>query len=187
MLLVRQAFPSDAQAIARIHVETWRTTYAGLLPDHMLAGMKENNHKSSWSNLLQGQPRGRQGCEVVLVAEDVRAGVVGFVSAGRTRTAIEGYDGEVYTLYVTPDFQNRGIGTQLLERAFQRLAEQEVHGVMLWVLARNPSRFFYEAMGGAILARRKERLWGVVLPELAYGWPDLARALNRSSDGARAD
>ncbi|HXM70612.1 MAG TPA: GNAT family N-acetyltransferase, partial [Thermoanaerobaculia bacterium] len=96
-------------------------------------------------------------------------------------------DGEVFTLYVAPDHQNRGVGSRLLEAAFQRLGEQAIHGVMLWVLARNPSRFFYEAMGGVAVASRKERLWGVVLRELAYGWPDLARALNRSSDGAKAD
>jgi len=185
MMIVRQAFPSDAEAIARIHVETWRSTYAGLLPDRVLAGMREANHRATWNGTLAaGRERGR---EMVLVAEQAKTGVVGFVSAGRVRGPLEGYDGEVYTLYVLPDFQNQGVGSRLLEGAFQRMGEQDIHGVMLWVLARNPSRFFYEAMGGLAVATRKERLWGVVLREIAYGWPDLARALNRSSDGARAD
>jgi GNAT superfamily N-acetyltransferase len=183
MVLVRQAYPSDAQAIARIHVDTWRSTYAGLLPDRVLAGMKQENHRANWLSTLMGQ----RGSETVLVAEQAKIGVVGFVSAGRARTGLAGYDAEVYTLYVVPDSQNQGIGTKLLNGAFQRLAEEELHGVMLWVLARNPSRFFYEAVGGAKIAQRKERLWGVVLPELAYGWPDLTRAVNRSRDGARAD
>ncbi len=183
MLLVRQAYPSDAQVIARIHVETWRATYAGLLPDRVLANMREQNHRASWNNLLMRQ----HAREIVLVAEAARTGVVGFVSAGRSRSSIERYAGEVYTLYVAPDFQNQGIGTRLLESAFQRLDAEELRGVMLWVLARNPSRFFYEAAGGIAVATRKERLWGAVLREIAYGWPDLARALNRSSDGAKAD
>src|SRR5208282_325071 len=129
----------------------------------------------------------QHGSEIVLVAEMARTGVVGFVSAGRTRAGLEHYAGEIYTLYVTPDFQNQGIGTRLLEAAFQRLDAEDICGVMLWVLARNPSRFFYEAAGGVAVATRKERLWGVVLREIAYGWPNLARALNRSSDGAKAD
>lgn len=183
MVFVRQAYPSDAPVIARIHVETWRTTYAGLLPDRMLATMREQKHKDSWTNVLLGN-RER---EVVLVAERPKVGVVGFVSAGRTRSGLESYEGEIYTLYVMPDFQNQGIGTRLLEGAFRRLGEQSMQGVMLWVLAGNPSRFFYETMGGMKIATRKERLWGTVLPEIAYGWPDLTRALNRSSDGARAD
>jgi len=48
---------------------------------------------------------------------------------------------------------------------------------MLWVLAGNPSRFFYEAMGGKRVAERNERLWGVVMPELAYEWRPLPRPL----------
>jgi GNAT superfamily N-acetyltransferase len=182
MVLVRQAYPSDAGAIARIYVETWRTTYAGLLPDRMLANMREQRHQASWSNVLSAE----RGGELVLVAEQPKTGVVGFVSAGLARSGIAGYPGEIYTLYVMPDCQNQGIGTRLLEGAFRKLGEQSVHGVMLWVLARNPSRFFYDEMGGVKIATRKERLWGVVLPEIAYGWPDSARALNRSSDGAKA-
>ena len=168
-------------------METWRATYAGILPESALARMREKNHRSNWSNLLQGHRSALREGELVLVAEEAKAGVVGFVSAGRTRSAISGYDGEIYTLYVAPDFQNRGVGAKLLTGTFRKLEACQIHSVMLWVLARNPSRFFYEAAGGAIVATRKERFWGVVLPELAYGWPDLARALNRSSDGAKAD
>src|SRR5271168_1820233 len=146
MMVVRQAYPSDAQAIAAIHVETWRASYAGLLPDRVLAGMREQKQRASWNSLLLAA-RGN-GRETVLVAEAAKIGVVGFVSAGRTRSTIEGYEGEVYTLYVSTDFQNQGIGTRLLEGAFQSLEEERIHGVMLWVLARNPSRFFYEAVGG---------------------------------------
>jgi ribosomal protein S18 acetylase RimI-like enzyme len=181
MVLVRQAYPSDAQAIARIHVETWRTTYAGLLPDRMLAEMNEHNHKTNWTNLLA-----RDRDEFVLVAERPKVGVVGFASGGPARRALEPYSGEIFTLYVTPDCQNQGVGTALLSAAFKHLAEQSMKAVMLWVLARNPSRFFYEAMGGMKAAARKERLWGSVQPEIAYGWPDATRALSRSSNGARA-
>lgn len=182
MVLVRQAYPTDAGAIAQIHVETWRAAYAGLLPERMLAGMREQRHLANWSTQL-GNPR---SADLVLVAEQPQRGVVGFMSAGPTRSGLAGYDAEVYTLYVLPDWQNQGVGTRLLEGAFERLRARELGGVMLWVLARNPSRFFYEALGGVAIATRDERLWGVVLPEVAYGWPDLARALNRSSDGARA-
>jgi len=183
MTTIRQANPTDAAAIARIHVETWRATYAGLLPERMLANMRAEGHRDSWQGVIAGQ-RGRQ---TVLVAERPKVGAIGFVSAGRTRTPLPGYEAEIYTLYVAPDHQDQGIGTALLTACFRRLGQQNSRGVMLWVLAKNPSRFFYEAVGGVKLAHRKERLWGVVLPEIAYGWPDLARALNRSSDGARAD
>jgi hypothetical protein len=44
---------------------------------------------------------------------------------------------------------------------------------MVWVLAANPARFFYEAMGGARAGERLEEFAGTQLEELAYGWPDL--------------
>ena len=63
MMLVRQAYPSDAPSIARIHVETWRATYAGLLPDRVLAGMREQTHQASWNSLLMGERR--RECRIV--------------------------------------------------------------------------------------------------------------------------
>ena len=44
----------------------------------------------------------------------------------------------------------------------------------LWVLTGNPSRFFYEAMGGQTVAERQERFAGKLLDETAYAWPDLS-------------
>ena len=49
---------------------------------------------------------------------------------------------------------------------------------IIWVLSANPSRFFYEAMGGTRVGEREERLWGTVVNEIAYGWSDLKLALN---------
>jgi len=33
MIRIRRAMRSDATAIGRVHVETWQSAYAGLLPD----------------------------------------------------------------------------------------------------------------------------------------------------------
>ena len=44
---------------------------------------------------------------------------------------------------------------------------------MIWVLADNPARFFYERMGGRRVGERDERLWGALLHEIGYGWSSL--------------
>ena len=172
MLKVRTAIPGDAAAIAEIHVETWRDAYAGLLPDHVLLGMSEVRHAAQWR---QHMARDR-----VKVAVDSRHGLVGFGSAGRARNGRLPYDGEVYTLYVGPDFQGRGIGSKLLIALFESLLRDDIDSAMLWVLADNPARFFYEAMGGKWAAVRDETLWGVTLPERGYAWANLAQAIERS-------
>ena len=117
-----------------------------------------------------------QAGEPVLVVEDRLAGVVGFASYGVNRQQRLAYAGEINTLYILPDFQGRGLGRWLLTRLFEALAEGGRNSVVIWVLARNPSRFFYEAMGGKRIAERDETLWGEILHEYAYGWPDLRAA-----------
>ena len=55
MISVRPAKLEDAATLARIYVETWRDTYAGMLPDEMLVNMSEVRHAASWSHELSGQ------------------------------------------------------------------------------------------------------------------------------------
>ncbi len=69
------------------------------------------------------------------------------------------------------------MGRRLLAALFQSLIDKGINSALLWVLAANPSQFFYQAMGGRRVAEREEVLWGVTLPEIGYGWPDLAGAL----------
>lgn len=168
---IRRAGPSDARAIGRVHVETWRATYAGVLPDKVLIDMSADVKASQWRRMLLRPPQG----DTAIVVELPEAGVVGFASCGRAPTSLFGADGEIHTLYVLPDFQERGLGRRLLCGALGALKRAGRKGAFLWVLAANPSRFFYEAMGGIRVGEREEELWQTRLPELAYSWSDLER------------
>ena len=172
MGLIRRAQVLDAAAIGDVLVETWRNTYAGTLPSSVLVRMQPWKQRRVWESALRaGEP--------VLVIEDQEAGVVGFASYGANRKRDLTYAGEVNTLYILPDFQGHGLGRRLLAGAFEALVEEGHLSAVIWVLALNPSRFFYEAMGGKRIAGRDETLWGEVLHEYAYGWEDLSEALTR--------
>ena len=167
---IRRAKPSDAPAIAKVGVETWRNAYAGLVPDDHLLRMTEARQAVQWDALV----RRARGADAVLVAElqDLSGRkVVGYGSCGRSRMGL--MTGEVFTLYVSGDWQNRGIGQRLLLGLFKSLVAGGVPDAVIWVLSGNPARFFYEAMGGKCLAERKERFAGTLLDETAYGWLDL--------------
>ena len=169
---VRPAVQSDAAAIARVHVETWRAAYAGVVPDSYLIAMTEKEQRRYWRRQIAA--RGWAGS--VLVAEAPEAGerhLVGFGSCGGLRSSGLPYKAEIYTLYVADDWQGRGVGRGLLTGLFQALLRTGLPSAFLWVLARNPSRFFYEAMGGERVAERQERFAGTWLDEMAYAWPDL--------------
>jgi len=163
---LRKAKPEDADAIGRVHVETWRATYAGMLPDDMLVKMSEDRQARLWRRTL------REG-ETVMVAELGQAGVIGFGSYGPNRSDRDGFTGEVYTLYVLPDYQGIGLGRGMLYSLFRSLGREGHESALIWVLAENPSRFFYEAMGGRRIGERKVQMWGTTLHELAYGWDSI--------------
>lgn len=112
----------------------------------------------------------------VLVARAPEAGnsessIVGFTSASRGRTSIAGLaEGEVETLYVLDDWRDQGIGRLLLKAAARHLAELSCRSMFLWVLADNPSRWFYERLGGRAAMRSTTQVGGQALPQIAMVW-----------------
>jgi ribosomal protein S18 acetylase RimI-like enzyme len=178
---IRRGTPKDAAAIGRVHVETWRSAYAGLLPDAMLARMSDVRQTAWWSRAL-GDPAEQRG---IFVADDEEMGVVGFGSCGPVREIPEGLDGteqrvgEVFTLYVESDFQDQGLGRRLLDAMFRQLHADGFDTAILWMLAANPTRFFYEGLGGAVVGHRIDRMSGTEVEEVAYAWRDLEAPLIR--------
>jgi ribosomal protein S18 acetylase RimI-like enzyme len=173
-LTIRRASLSDARAIAHVHVETWRSAYAGILPDHVMVNMTVDGKASSWRAVIAQQgPR-----DTVLIARVSDGGsgdaVVGFASCGPLGGSRATSEGEVHTLYVLPDWHEQGVGRALLCACFRVLRAAGMTSAMVWVLAENPSRFFYQAMGSKAAAQREEALWGARLRQTAYHWPDLA-------------
>lgn len=169
MAMIRPARASDAPGIARVYVDTWRDTYAGLIPGPALIGLSYRRQTQIWAEELALPASG----QVVVIANDAASGIVGFGSCGKMRGEALPYRGEVFTLYVLPDFQDQGIGRRLLRRLFATLSARGMNSAVIWVLAANPARFFYQTMGGKLTAVREQRFWGVDLSEWAYGWPDL--------------
>ena len=110
-MIIRRARVEDAAAIAEVHVETWRTTYAGMLPDNFLLNLSEEKHEARWWRHILA---GNNSRHYVYVADDDDAGVVGFCSGGRMRGEAVEFDAEVYALYLLDSFQ----GWVLVKRCF---------------------------------------------------------------------
>jgi ribosomal protein S18 acetylase RimI-like enzyme len=170
-LSIRVARPKDAAEVARIYIESWHDTYPAVLSRALLCAMTPKGQTARWLAAIRSQKR-----ENVLVAEDPKAGIVAMASLGPARDKSFGYDGEVYTLYVDPNYFGRGAGRTLLNGAFAVLKARGFTSCVIWAHAQNNARFFYETMGGRSVAERKARMMGDMVPEVAFGWKQLALA-----------
>ncbi|MEI6558632.1 MAG: GNAT family N-acetyltransferase [Rhodospirillaceae bacterium] len=170
MALIRRARIADAPGIGKVYVESWRATYPGLVPDGYLLGMSEQATTERW----QAQLAALGDATGVYVALERQQGLVGFASCGTQRTAIAGYGGELYTLYLLDTAQGHGLGRRLMAAAAADLVARGIEGMVVWVLRDNPSRWFYERLGGQRLGEQTICLGRILLPEIAYGWRDLA-------------
>jgi ribosomal protein S18 acetylase RimI-like enzyme len=177
MVTIRQARLGDARAIGRIEVETWRSAYAGMLPDRVLLGMSEQRQTASWAGFLRHRP----GDVFVAESEGAEVSLLGFGNCGPQRQHAFGFGGEVYTLYVTPEAQGFGLGRQLLLALFTRLVHCGHRSALVWVVRANPARFFYERLGGKLALHRPIPVGGEPVEAVGYGWRDLRALLDREA------
>jgi GNAT superfamily N-acetyltransferase len=180
---LRQARLADARAIAVVHVDSWRTTYRGLLADGLLAGLSYDAREEQRRRALAAEDGPRR----TFVAE-AAGRIVGFAVCGPERDGLAGYDGELYAVYLLAEAQRRGIGTALLLKAARHLRRHGLRTLVAWVLPGNPGRGFYAALGGVEVATKPVTVGGIELEEVGYGWPDLGRlirALERRRTGSR--
>jgi L-amino acid N-acyltransferase YncA len=162
---IRVATLQDAGAIARVHVESWRTTYAGMVPAEYLASLDVGQREVSWREWLP--------LDIDVFVAEVDGEVVGFVGGGAIREPVEGFDAELFAIYLLRDAQRRGIGMALLKRLAGSLKARGYRSMMAWVLEDNSSGEFYSRSGGVRVASKEMEVGGVMLPVVAYGWGDL--------------
>jgi ribosomal protein S18 acetylase RimI-like enzyme len=163
---IRPAQPSDAAAIARIHVESWRTTYPGIVPEAALAALDEEGRRRSWLERLEG-------AEIPILVAETDFGVFGFLAGGPIRIPVEDYDGELYALYLLRDHQLQGAGRALIQQLANILQPQGFRSMLVWVLKANPAVGFYQRLGAVPVTSQTIEIGGAHLPELALGWRDL--------------
>lgn len=168
--LVRPARPADAEAIGRVHSESWRLTYAGLLPSRYLATLDQEVLAERWRRRLQA-PR---GASTLLVAEQA-GDVVGFSLAGPTseRDLEDGFAGEIQMLYLLPAGQRRGHGRALFERSVAELSARRLYWLVVWVVEHNlAARAFYRRVGlEPDGGRRTDTLGGQAVEVVRFAGP----------------
>ena len=175
----RSARPSDADAVAALHADSWRRHYRGAYADAFLDGEIYAERLVVWTERLAA-PDGRSE---TIIAEDRAVGIVGFV-----HTIFEAdprWGALLDNLHVVYGEKRRGVGSRLLAASARGALERRT-GMYLWVLEQNAdARAFYEARGGKCVERAPvpppggiaSRLNGTPFG-LRYAWADPAAALS---------
>ncbi|HEX4930493.1 MAG TPA: GNAT family N-acetyltransferase [Gaiellaceae bacterium] len=159
MPTVRPATAADADAIGRVHAETWRAAYTDILPE---SAFDVAERRRWWRESLA---RGRGGVFLAEVDDEV----VGFASVGAARDEPDAV-GELYAIYVDPRRWGTGAGRALIERAEESLRASGSAEAVLWVLEGNErAERFYRAAGWVHDGGRKvEEFQGAKLTEVRY-------------------
>jgi ribosomal protein S18 acetylase RimI-like enzyme len=171
MTEIRPLTDADIDALAEVHVRTWQSAYAGIVPAEVLDALDP----AVWAERRRSWPV-PPGAST-LVAEDDGT-LIGFANFGPGRveqTGSDEYDmsaGELYAIYVDPGRQRGGAGKLLFMAAKEGLAKAGFPEMRLWVFEENhPARRFYERMGMAPTGERQHytpRGSTAELPEIRY-------------------
>jgi GNAT superfamily N-acetyltransferase len=166
---IRCAQPADAAGIARVHVDTWRTTYGGIVPAEHLANLSYTQREERWRERLTDP----NNPTFTYVAETDAGRIVGFATGCPERENDPVYKGELGGLYVLKEYQHRGIGRQLVMTIARHLINLGFTNMLIWVLAENSACGFYAALGGKPVREKMANIGGKDLREIGYGWDDL--------------
>ena len=102
---------------------------------------------------------------------EVGGDIAGYATIGRNRAKELRQEGEIYELYVRPEYQGIGLGTRLFAAARERLSAHGLRGLVVWALEDNSNALaFYQGAGGRDIAEGVEIFDQKALKKVAFVW-----------------
>ena len=160
---IRRARSDDAPALADAHDEAWRTAYRGLIPGTELEKLVARRGPAWWDAAI------RRGSRIALLT--FGDAIAGYANYGRNRAKSLPYGGEIYELYLRPEYQGLGFGRRLFVAAKRDLVQMGQPSLVVWALTDNEAAVgSSRALGGRAVARSTERFGDKVLDKVAFSW-----------------
>jgi ribosomal protein S18 acetylase RimI-like enzyme len=161
-VLVRPAKNADAERLADIFAETWRSAYAGIIPHQHLDNLIQRRSKTWWMAAIRGS-------DGLLVVEH-GGEVAGYATYGSARSRGR-HQGEIFELYIAPIYQGVGLGEHLFEACRARIDARGLRGLVVWALADNEAaKDFYWRRGGRPFKTVREPFGETRLPKVGFNW-----------------
>ncbi len=173
---LRRAKVVDASAVARAHCASWRSTYAGIVPDPVIAYWADEAQRTEgWAAVIATAPGS------VWLAE--REGEpLGFANSGPCKHARPCAGGQLYAAYLVSHAQRQGIGHALLAAIFDdMLAAGYQNGCCEVIPGNAPAVRFYEKTGARFDREAPFEMNGYSMIEHVMVWDDLQQARQQLS------
>jgi len=163
----RPAIISDLPSISRVLVDTWRSTFTGLLPSEFLDNMSYIHQEARHRRIFELS-------EVYYyVATNAADEIIGFASGGPTRIHNFRQGNEIYAIYVLTTYQGKKIGTNLIRCVIDSLQSSGREGLVVIALGINPFRLFYEHLGGTKIPIEPITIGSMAVNQVAYTWSNI--------------
>lgn len=170
---IREATSSDLDTIARLHTDSWRLTYRGMLSDAYLDGDLLAERTALWQQRFE-LPQANQR----IVLAEIDGTVVGLACAFGDHD--EHWGTLLENLHVAPGHKGSGIGAQLVKHIAQWSSQScAARALHLWVLGPNTAaQGFYQRLGASAVEQLEcDGPDGNRVSELRFAWPDLRTLL----------
>ncbi|MDI9634585.1 GNAT family N-acetyltransferase [Kamptonema cortianum] len=147
---IRNATETDAEGIAFVHVNSWKTSYAGIIDQDFLDNINYEKRLSSWQEIIQSK-----STQELIVLLDGK--IIGFVGFGfiRSKSRPEFFKdtetkvGEIYAIYLLEEHKRKSLGKALFNQCRLWFNLKELESFVVWALADNVhAKQFYEKEGG---------------------------------------
>ncbi|WP_041523643.1 GNAT family N-acetyltransferase [Gilvimarinus agarilyticus] len=148
---IREASVADAEEIAQVQLQAWKSAYSGIMPEEFIDSMDVEIYRSNWQRALKHSGPGRY---LVAVNDDV---LLGFSVFGPARDAdLDGErSAELVGINVKPTAWRSGVGTALL-RDVVKETSASYQTLYLWVAKQNVRAIqFYESHGFSLEGKEK--------------------------------
>jgi len=161
LINIRSARASDAGAICDVHDASWREAYRGIIPGAELEKIISKRGPGWWRKAIL------RGSNILLLDAAERIG--GYVTFGRNRLPAMRHKGELFELYLHPEFQGLGFGRKMFMAAQNELMRHGYNNMIVWSLADNERAMeFYRQLGGVRIRSANESFGAETRERIAF-------------------
>jgi len=158
---IRNAVHDDAEAIAVVHLSSWKNAYTDIIPSDYLEQLSTTKKAKTLKAKLYG------ACNTGYFVAICNESIIGFIVLSKEEG--KGDIGEICALYLLKEHQGKGFGKKMMDYVMMTFKNEGINKVVLWVLEKNMlARRFYEKYGFKKTEAKKNIYVGKTLSEVKY-------------------